>query len=84
MIKNDNWPPLEVPEFRAKKNVSACKRKSIFVAQSANCATVEAAIEIAKEQAQQMGMGNKALLVAGDAPYSAVEGGWQVIVKSRI
>ena len=83
MQRND-WPPLEVPEWRTKKNTAICKRKSIFVAQSANCTTVEAAIEIAKEQAQQMGMGNKALLVAGDAPYSAVEGGWQVIVKSRI
>ena len=83
MQRND-WPPLEVPEWRTKKNTPTCKRKSIFVAQSASCATVEAAIEIAKEQAQQMGMGNKALLVAGDAPYSAVEGGWQVIVKSRI
>ncbi len=82
-MRND-WPPLEVPEWKTKKNTPACKRKSIFIAQDINCKTVEAAIEIAKDQAQKMGMGNKELLVASDAPYSSVEGGWQVIVKSRI
>ena len=83
MQRND-WPPLEAPEWRTKKNTPACKRKSIFVAQDTNCTTVEAAILIAKDQAQKMGMGNKALLIAGDASFSVVEGGWQVIVKSRI
>lgn len=82
-ITEREWPPLEPPEWRIKKNLSVCKRKSIFVADDDKI-PLDSVLEIAKDQAQKMGMGNKELLVASDASYSVKEKGWQVIVKSRI
>lgn len=76
------WPRMEAPEFRIKLNQKT-KRKSIFVADDGKIC-MEEAIEIAKDQAQKMGMGQKALLVVKDAPYSTKEKGWCIIVQSRI
>lgn len=76
-------PPLSVPEFRFKANVKVSKRKSIFVADTGK-ESIEDVLEIAKDCAQKMGMGDKALLQTGDCLYSAKEKGWSVIVKSRL
>ena len=72
-----------IPAFTLKLNRKESKRKSIFVADDGKI-ELEGALEIAKDVAQKMGMGNKELLVASDATYSVHEGGWQVVVKSRI
>lgn len=80
---NSYEPPLAVPEFRFKTNVKvSSKRKSIFVADT-DKESIEEVLEIAKDCAQKMGMGDKALLQTGDCLYSAKEKGWSVIVKSR-
>ncbi|MFA5715876.1 MAG: hypothetical protein WC998_09055 [Candidatus Paceibacterota bacterium] len=72
-----------IPEFTLRLNRKDCKRKSIFIADDGKL-ELEGALEIAKDLAQKMGMGNKELLIASDATYSMHEGGWQVVIKSRI
>jgi hypothetical protein len=78
------WEPrANLPEFTYKANIKESKRKSIFIADDGN-QPLEAILEIAKDTAQKMGMGDKALLQVKDASYSTKERGWQVIVQSRI
>ena len=82
-VKQKDWPRANVPEFAFKRNGCESKRKSIFI-QDTGKLSLEEVLEIAKEQAQRMGMGEKSLLQVLDCPYSPKEKGWCVIVQSRL
>lgn len=78
------WEPrVNLPEFSFKRNVTESKRKAVFVADTGKN-SVEEAIEIAKDNAQKMGMGDKTLLKALNVSYDSKEKGWYVLVQKRI
>lgn len=71
----------DLPEFTFKRNQPEARVKSIFVHDTGLC--IEEALEVAKDLAQRMGMGDKASLKVEDIVYSARKKGWQILVQKR-